>query len=161
MERLFPHDNLSCEEISPHDKKISTGTACDACDKYQVCPPPLLAGRALTKVGNSIKASRPLSKLHLTRKKPEWWSRMEAIKSAEGEVFQPDATIFLFQDELLFHWKTRFLSQLFIKKSDKFFAGKRKRKSIKADEFEKWFSNWSKMKRMGRKRKGGNLFVCN
>ena len=29
-------DNLSCEEISPHDKKFSTGTACDACDKYQV-----------------------------------------------------------------------------------------------------------------------------
>ena len=43
---LFPHDNMSCGKLlhmkkcdvknSPHDKKFSTGTACGACDKYQV-----------------------------------------------------------------------------------------------------------------------------
>ena len=34
-------------------------------------PPPFPTGRPLTKVANLIKASRPLSKLHLTRRKPE------------------------------------------------------------------------------------------
>ena len=32
-----PHDNLSYRKISPHGRFFSTSTACDACDKYQVC----------------------------------------------------------------------------------------------------------------------------
>ena len=38
--RISPPDKLSCGQISPHDKKFSTGTACGARDKYEVCQDP-------------------------------------------------------------------------------------------------------------------------
>ena len=36
MWRISPPDNLSCEQISPHDRFFSTGTARGARDKYEV-----------------------------------------------------------------------------------------------------------------------------
>ena len=37
MWRISPHDNLSRGKLSPDGRFFSTGTACGACDKYQVC----------------------------------------------------------------------------------------------------------------------------
>jgi len=37
MWRISPPDNLSCGQISPHDRFFSTGTARGARDKYEVC----------------------------------------------------------------------------------------------------------------------------
>ena len=56
---FFPRDNVSCREISPHDRFFSTATACGACDKYQVCMWFRflgLAGRQTKEIISSISA---------------------------------------------------------------------------------------------------------
>ena len=52
-------------------------------------PPFWLVGRTVTKVANLIKGSRPLSKLHLTRRKPGGWSRTEWLNGRGKFSGQP------------------------------------------------------------------------
>ena len=57
--------------------------------KSSPLPPFWLVGRTVTKVANLIKGSRPLSKLHLTRRKPGGWSRTEWLNGRGKFSGQP------------------------------------------------------------------------
>ena len=57
--RIFPHE--TCGEFLHMTKKFSTGTACGACDKYQVCPQASLT--------NIYLLTSPICVLHRASKK--------------------------------------------------------------------------------------------